>query len=220
MEGKLISIEEVVDTASTIIKPSDDTDRLTMRQWVWMGVQELGPSVMDTKTCTLYPTDDLKLRKPDDLLQTTSIALYTANGNELFYRYRGQGSRIHIQTGEYTATPVDLSDDEHYFILGDNAEGLVERAELKYIGIPLDDAGLPKILEEDLFALVTFLKFMYSWADGSNQSEVQNNKLMWEQERRKRRSARRAITPLAADEILRRWQTLIPAKPHPRWKHF
>lgn len=203
---RFISIDEVVDNAKTIILDADDKSHLLMRQWVYLGVKQIGVSLDNIEVCTLNAHDG-SFRKPDNFLIVDDIALYDDSDNEYQMNYRGPGTRIHKATEPLTPAPIDLSEDDYYFHMGSSGCEYVTKAVIRYYALPLDEYGDVKIAERYLLALMFFLKFM--WDTRQNNATREESKINWTQNLLKQKALNRAPSPLAAEYTARKLNSMI-----------
>lgn len=217
MNTKFVSVDEVVATAESFIGPVSATDRNLMRQWAYLGLRNIGASKAWVETCVIYPKE-LEARKPDDMYKAIDLALYNASNVELYFAFRGTGTRIHspknLQSRNQQYLPefgavIDVSEDNFYFHLGSNGSD-VAYIKLKYFKLPIDENGLPLIPEDHVLAIAFFIQWIWSKRKGDNRSEIDQNKRDWKIERAKVRSANNMPSQLETDEINRKWMSMIP----------
>ena len=217
MTTKFVPVDEVVATAETFIGPQSATDRNVMKQWAYLGLRNIGPSKVWIENCILY-AKDLEMRKPDDMYKPIDIALFTENNAEVKFAYRGTGLPIHAPKNSITRSGlyqpefgavIDLSDDNYYFHLGSNG-GNVSYAKLKYFKLPIDENKMPLIPEDHVLALAFFIQWIWSKRKGDNRSEIEQNRQDWVKEKRRVRSNNQLPSQIEADEINRKWMSMIP----------
>lgn len=211
----LVPIEQVVSTAMSVLEKADTADRAYFKEWVYLGLLEIGPNLAWYAEATLYP-DTFTLKKPDGFHSAIDLGLYDSSKNELKYVYRGMGTRIHasdnslLNAAAYAPTqgaPIDVSEDEYYFHLGTNSTQ-VSYAVVKYWQIPLDENGDLLIPEMDIMALVQFLRYMwYMRKDDKTGMAMQKNS--WIAARNEARGAHRTPSMLVGGEIARSWNSMI-----------
>lgn len=215
-----VSIDEAIDTAMSFIEGADAIDRNIFRQWVYLGLRQIGPSKDWIKDATLY-ADDFTLRKPDDCYKLIDVALFTATNQELSYAYRGAGTRIHsnrkLQTLSTSTRPItnviDLSEDSYYLHFGttqDQLGSLVSYAKIKYLQLPVDEDGLPKIPENHVFAIAMFIVWRWTAKDKNNWHLAPQAKADWLEQRNIAKSLNRLPSQLEGTEIARKWMTMLP----------
>lgn len=221
----LVPASQVVATAKSLIEDADNIDRAFFLEWVYLGLQELGPNTSWLGEAQIYPTD-YSLRKPDDLHTSLKLALYDSNGGELQYTYRGLGTRSHasdntlVNDGTYApalGSTIDLSEDQFYFHLG-SSEGAqrVAYAKLTYFKLPTDANGDLLVPESDVLALTFFIRYM--WAFRKNDlSAVSLLHPIWIRRRNEARTAHKIPDQLIGTEIARLFSSLIPKM---RFKQF
>lgn len=211
-----VPIDQVVATFNSLMEGADSIDTAFVKEWVYLGIQEIGPNISWYNECDIYPVD-LTLQKPKDFHQAIDIALYDSGGCELAYVFRGKGRRIHksdtalINEDVYApelASPIDLSEDQYYYHLGSNANGVVASAVLKYWKLPTDVNGDLLIPENDVFPLALFCRYCYYMRKDDKQG-IAFAKPIWIAARNEARGAHRTLSMLEAGEIARSWNTMI-----------
>jgi len=218
-----VSVDQVIATASSIIEQVDTMDRAYFKEWVYLGLQQIGPNTAWYNDVTLYP-NNLELKKPSDMYAPVDLALYDGNNHELRFTYRGLGRRLHqsgnnvLDEGVYApefGAPIDLSEDAYYFYLGTNSSQ-VSYALLKYLKYPVDEVGNLMIPENDVLPLSYFVKYMWYCRKDDKQGMGQwNNK--WIAARNEVRGEHKTPSLLDATEMARTWNSLIQKA---RYKNF
>lgn len=216
VSSSFVTADQVIATAASIIEDADTMDRAFFKEWIYLGLQQIGPTDAWVTECTLYPNDGLQLPKPKDMYMPLDLGLYDVGGNELRYSFRGLSTRIHqsgnttLDAGQYApefGAPIDLSEDSYYFHLGTNSS-LVSYAVLKYLKYPVDEVGNLLIPEKDILPLSFFLKYMwYCRKDDKVGMGQWNNK--WIAARNEARGEHRIPSILDATEIARGWTSMI-----------
>jgi hypothetical protein len=202
---RFISVEDVIANVATIVPEADDHLRNIWKQWVYLGMKQLGPALDDIRVCDIFPEDN-SFKKPDDLLVIDDIALYNQNGDEYQYTYRGPGKRIHTATEPVNSMPIDVSEDDYYIHLGTSGD-VVSKATIRYFGQPLDEDGLMRIPERYLNALMFYCAFMTEVRNkGSKLGEFES---LWKTERRIQRNLNRTPHPLQAKAIAKKFNSMI-----------
>lgn len=210
-----ITIDTLIARAQTTIPNSDSMDKNIWREWVWMGLQDLGISDEDVKTIVIYPKEGLA-KKPEDMRSVIDIALYDATGNMLKHKFRTGGKRIYEDRridDVYGEIPVDVSEDRYNIILGTNGNNVHEIL-VRYFSYPIDPATkLPLIREDETMALIYFIRFMWAMRKDDNRSEIAEKQRMWymESDRAKARKKMESVSPEKAKAIMRNWMRLIPS---------
>lgn len=210
-----VPVDQVIATAMSILEGADTVDRAYFKEWVYLGLTELGPNTAWYDEAVVYPVE-LALKKPDNIYSIIDVALYDVNKNELVYTYRGKGSRIHasdsvaLNSGEYAPSlgaPIDLSEDSYYFHLGSNGAS-VASALIKYWKFPVDENGDLLIPEQDVFTLALFCRYMFSMRKDDKVGIGQFHNL-WIAARNEARAAHRTPSMLEGTEIARSWNSMI-----------
>jgi|SRR5690606_4652185 len=217
--AKYATLEEVISTAQTVVKASDNFDRNIWRQWVWMANLELGISDDDIKTCILYPKYFVA-KLPDDCRYIIEVVLYDASGSRLHHKFRSGKKRIFNNTSSFVSSdgegslqylPVDVSSDAYNIYLGSNSENVASIA-IRYFGYPLDQNGLPMIKDEDIMACVYYIRYMQALRDDDNRSKIEQDQVNWfrEADRARARKKMASMTPDKARSILSNMMSLLP----------
>lgn len=215
VSSSFVPVDQVVATAMSLVEVADTIDRAYMKEWVYLGLNDIGPNVSWFKEASLIPTG-LQMRKPTDLYSTVDITLYDANNCELKATYRGLGTRSHfsdnslINQGVYApalGAPVDLSEDAYYFNLGSNGTA-VAQAKIKYMAHPVDEDGNLMIPENLVLPLSYFVVYMYSIRKSNLQGQQVNNQ-KWIAARNEARGANNTPTMLVGTELARSWNSMI-----------
>lgn len=208
-----VSIDTVIARAQTTIPQADTMDKNIWREWVWMGLQDLGISDEDVKSVVLYPHEGLA-KKPTDMRVMLDLNLYDSAGNQLSHRFRTGGYRLYDDTRIQTIIPipVDVSEDRWNIILGTNGDD-VAKIVIRYFSYPIDpETNLPLIREDETMALVYFIRFMWAMRKDDNRSEIAEKQRMWymESDRIRARKKMESLTPEKAKTIMKNWMRLIP----------
>jgi hypothetical protein len=218
-----ITIDTLIARAQTTIATSDPMDRNIWREWVWMGLQDLGLSDEDVKTVVLYPKNGLA-KKPEDMRSMIDLSLYDSSGNQLTHKFHTGGKRIYEDQRLYDAygittggivneIPVDVSEDRWNIVLGTNGDHVYSII-LRYFSYPIDpENGLPLIREDETMALLYFIRFMWAMRKDDNRSEIAEKQRMWymESDRVKARKKMESLSPEKAKAIMRNWMRMIPS---------
>jgi hypothetical protein len=205
---RFISVEEVVANAQSIIPDADDKITNLMKQWVYLGVKEIGIALEDIKVCELYPEDN-SFRKPDNLVLIDDIALLDSTGLEYQYTYRGPGKRIHDGTEPDTTVPIDISEDDYYIHMGSTGSGIA-KAVLRYYALPIDEHGDIKIKQDYLVPLIDYLTYM--WARRTESRNLGMYYDLWKSQLLKAKARNRAVSPLAAKAVADKINSMIKKK--------
>lgn len=208
-----VSIDTVIARAQTTIPQADTMDKNIWREWVWMGLQDLGISDEDVKSVVLYPHEGIA-KKPTDMRVMLDLNLYDSAGNQLSHRFRTGGYRLYDDTRIQTIIPipVDVSEDRWNIILGTNGND-VAKIVIRYFSYPIDpETNLPLIREDETMALVYFIRFMWAMRKDDNRSEIAEKQRMWymESDRIRARKKMESLTPEKAKTIMKNWMRLIP----------
>lgn len=208
-----ISIDMLIARAQTTISGADSMDKNIWREWVWMGLQDLGISDEDVKSIVLYPKDGIA-KKPDDMRVMIDMKLVDSANNQLSHKFRTGGYRLYEddRIEGIHEIPVDVSEDRFNYILGTNASS-VNKIVIRYFAYPIDpETKLPLIREDETMALIYFIRFMWAMRKDDNRSEIAEKQRMWfmESDRVKARKKMESLTPEKAKSIMRNWMRMIP----------
>lgn len=209
--------DEVIATAMSVMENADTIDRAFLKQWVYLGLEQIGPNTSWYGEATLYPVE-FSFRKPEDMHSPIDIALYDASGTELKYTFKGKGSRIHrsdndsVNNGNYApefGSTVDLSEDAYYFNISSNGTAdQVSYAILKYWKFPVDDNGDLLVPVNDTMPLIIFLRYMFYMRKDDKQG-IGLTYPMWLQARREAKASHNTPSILEGSEIARTWNSMI-----------
>lgn len=208
-----ITIDTLISRAQTTIPNADSMDKNIWREWVWMGLQDLGLSDEDVKTIVLYPKEGLA-KKPDDMRVMIDLSLLDSNEKQLKHKFHAGGYRIYADKRLYDTineVPVDVSEDRYNIVLGTNGDG-VSKILIRYFSYPIDPkTKLPLIREDETMALIYFIRFMWAMRKDDNRSEIQEKQRMWymECDRVKARKKMESLTPEKAKSIMKNWMQMI-----------
>lgn len=189
---KYVELDSVVAEALSIIGLSGDDDlaKNFARMWAWRAVVDMPITDDALKVTKIYPKN-LILKKPVDMRRPLEVALYDASDCLIPHKFHGGKSRMYpdVEGGSYTNSDgevvyfsVDLSEDGQAYYLGTNAGDNVTYAKVRYFAYPLDSQGYPMIREEAVQTCMYYIRFMWSLRKNENQSEIANNRLMYQQE--------------------------------------
>ncbi len=205
---RFISVEEVVANAQSVIPEADDRATNIMKQWVYLGIKEIGVSLEDIKVADLFPEDN-SVRKPDDLIIIDDVALLDSAGNEYQYHYRGPGTRIHTASEPTDAYPIDISEDDYYIHLGSTGSGITT-VRIRYYALPIDEHGDIKIKQDYLLPLIDYLAYM--WARRTKDKSLGTYLTLWTQQLLKAKAKNRAVSPIAMKALSEKINSMIKKK--------
>jgi hypothetical protein len=189
-----VEFEEVVSESIATIGAAgnDEIAKQYCRQWLYRGLMQLGTTDDTIEVCKV-DAKNLLIKKPKNLKKLLEIALYDANDCFLPHTYRSGNKRIYPETGGYTYTvnegtdeevtytlPVDLSENRTSYVIGTNGT-MVSYGMLRYYPYPLDQNGIPLIREDEVEALTLYCRLKWSMRRNENQSEIGQNRLAWQQ---------------------------------------
>lgn len=161
---RYVTLDEVVANALTIMPQADDETRVAMRQWVYLAKRKLGPSKGDLRVATIGISNN-RIRKPDDFIFATDLALLDDSGNERNYQFEGRGFAVHDENTGRRQPWVEahyVSEDNDFYYLSITGDTNVTRARLEYLALPLDDGGNLMINEHETEAIMSYLRYMFA----------------------------------------------------------
>jgi hypothetical protein len=201
---KLLSLDEVVANAMTIIPGVKKEMRPYFDQWAWLALRQLGPVKENLAVATLT-LEDLSFAKPSDFISAIDIALFNAAGEELKYHYRSGKQRIH-NTEETNSCFIEVSEGDQYYYVSSNADTAgINHAVLRYYAMPLDENGRPVIQDYMTVAIMAFCRWMWELREGKGSS----GEAMWRVEAARARSKGKMPDMLQGKQIARTWMTMI-----------
>ena len=205
---RFISVEDVVANAQSVIPEADDRATNIMKQWVYLGIKEIGVSLEDIKVAELYPEDN-SVRKPEDIIVIDDIALLDSAGNEYQYHYRGPGTRIHSASEPTDDYPIDISEDDYYIHFGSTGSGIT-KVVIRYYALPIDEHGDIKIKQDYLVPLIDYLQYM--WARRTKDKNVGFYLSLWKEQMLKAKAKNRAVSPIAMKALSEKINSMIKKK--------
>lgn len=210
-----VDIDTVIARAETVIPKCTTEDKAIFREWTWMSLQDLGISDEDIKSATLYPKNGL-CKKPDDFRVLVDLVCVDSTNSQLLHKFRTKGHRLYYDTRNQiqitTTIPVDVSEDRFNFILGTNADD-VAALNIRYYAYPVDKkTGLPMIREDEVMAIIYFIRYMWAMRKDDNRSEINEKQIAWarESDRVRARKKMTSLTEEKAKAIGKSWLRLIP----------
>lgn len=208
---RFVDIDEVIATASTLIKGMTDEERLLAKQWVWMAMRKIGPSSDSILTVDIDVVDKT-IAIPDDCISNgiIDLALYDSNGNQLKHRFHKGGDKK-TNLKEYTeGSRVDIYQDDSFIHISDSNYDIVT-CRMKYYAFPLDDCGFPKIHEHHMFPVIMFIRWMMGIRNNpASPFELSTAERNWRESLDVAKSRNKAVSVLNAQEIARTWSSLMP----------
>ncbi len=222
--SSFVPADQVIATAMSISEGADTIDRAFLKEWVYLGLLEIGPNTAWFDDATLYPVD-YSMRKPENMHSAISLSLHDSSGAELKYVLRGYGRRNHdsdnqlVREGTYApalGAPIDLSEDAHYYNIGTATGNLVSYGQLKYWKFPVDEHGDLMVPESDVLTLAKFLKYMMYFRKDDKQGIALTHPI-WTAARNEARGAHRTPDIFHGTETARTFQSMIQKQ---RFKQF
>lgn len=212
-------LNSVIAEALSITPDVDAADWAMARQWAVTALMQLGTSEDEIDVCQI-DAKNLILKKPPEMRSSIELSLYDANTVYIPHIMRSGKTRIYPDYRTIAATinsqtiypiPVDVSEDQDAFYLGTNGEN-VKYALVRYFKYPLDDNGMPKIREDEKFAIMCYIQWAKASKKGENQSEIFNKWQMWAKQHDMARARKKSdMTNDKHKTISRNWMRLLPS---------
>ena len=188
---KYVTLDSVVNEAIATLGLSGDDDlaKNFCRTFVWRFVVDLPITDDAIKVSKVYPKN-LIIKKPPEMRRALDVALYDSSDCLIPHIFHSGKQRTYPNIeelaytnsdGDVVYTGIDLSEDGQAYYLGTNGTP-VSYALLRYFAYPLDSSGQPMIREEAVEAATLFCRYKWSLRKNENQSEIANNRLMYQQE--------------------------------------
>lgn len=219
MAGRFVPVEEVIAEAASIMSGVTYAEKQMMRQWAYTAQRLIGFSKADVKVSADIILSDFSAPKPDDLIRTLDLALFLADGTELFVKYKGAGFKLpagandaRIHTDNRTAVrKVAISEDNNFFNVEEFTSPDPDNAYIivKYLGLPLDASGLPLIPEHCKFAIMMYIRFMWEMRQGGGRLGVREAENMWLRHRVTAEAKGKTPDIWEADQIAKTINSLI-----------
>ena len=222
MPSRLITSDEVLAEASSIIKDASEQEKVFMRQWIYRAQREIGFSHFDIKVSEPITVVDYSAAKPDDFVKAIDVALFDSTGNEIITRYKGWGKRQDLlpegglartrQDVRLQVNAINISEDQDYFHTGVFAQGEDDTAYMvmKYYALPIDSAtNLPLIPESNTLAIMMYIRWMWMMRQNENQSSIDIARDVWLRERARASSRNNTPSQLEGGEIARKINSMI-----------
>lgn len=210
-----VDIDTVIARAETVIPKATTEDKAVWREWTWMSLQDLGISDEDIKSATLYPKNGL-CKKPDDFRVLVDLVCVDSSNAQLTHKFRTKGHRLYYDIRNLlqmsSGIPVDVSEDRFNFILGTNASE-VAAVNIRYFSYPIDKkTGMPMIREDEVMAIIYFIRYMWAMRKDDNRSEIQEKQVAWfrESDRVRAKKKMTSLTEEKAKSIGKSWMRHIP----------
>lgn len=218
MAGRFVTVEEVVAEASSIMKGVTSAERQMMRQWVWTSQRLIGWSKADIKVSENLILSDHATAKPSDLIRTIDLGLFLSNGTEMLVKYKAGGHRstgdenlrIHSD-GRSVVRRVIVTEDANFFYTDVFTEPSPTDSYLvvRYYGLPLDSNLLPLIPEHCKFALMMFIRWMWSMRNNDSRTVQAMAEQQWLRHRRIAEGKSKTPDLLEAEAIARTANSMI-----------
>jgi len=232
MAYNLISIDEVVAMAFTLLDSEESRDEILFENWAWDAVREIGPTrVSKRKQC--LPVIDRCITKPKDFCYAIDMSLLDPCNNAHYFqysesgwlastqRYNNDSSTLYLNSGS-TYNCIKVTETNCTFELSQEAdcENIV-KAELLYYHLPLDDQGRMLIEENLKLAIIAYIEYCFykmhrarSRHPGKTNmvpmSEVDWYYNKWVRLKSQKKAEARMPDILSASTIFNNWVTGIP----------
>lgn len=221
MASRLITLDEVLAEAASIIKDASEQEKAFMRQWIYRAQREIGFSNVDIKISEPLTLTDFSVKKPNDFLKTIDLALYTSDGREIRTSWKGWGkdkaslpegsdARIHEDL-RIEVQRIQVSEDLDYFHTESFAEGTDDTSYLivKYYALPIDSQELPLIPESNTLAIMMYIKWMWEIRQNRNQAAIAQSRDVWLRERARASARNQTPSVLEGKQISRTINSMI-----------
>lgn len=211
--SKFITVDTVISRAQIALGHTDDGYRNVFREFVWDAVLEIGVSTGEKKT-ELITIDGLNIEKPCDYLYPVDLTLKSQSDKfrDIFATYQALASESKQKRG---SSGLSVSEDDENFIL-ERDQGNYTQAELTYYSYPVDDKGMPKIVQHSSRAIVAYIEYMFAKRIRSRNfrmmpmSDIQFLNKQWEKLYKKAKTHKDMPNGLQIEELMSRWASLIP----------
>lgn len=216
--SKFVTLDSVTAEAKSILKTATDKDRLIFQQWVYRALREIGPGKQNVDICRLY-AKDFSFKKPDDMHSAIDVGLFRADGSEVPYRYQAGKKRIHTRRTRFAreglydnvdVNKIDLSEDDYYFHISTDVNASISYADVRYFKMPVDEDGMPMIPEDQVFAIMMFIRYMWMMRENGPMNSIMESKQTWLQERDRAKSRNKMPSMLEGTQIAIEWMSMIP----------
>jgi hypothetical protein len=222
MPSRLITLDEVLAEASSIISDASEQEKVFMRQWVYRAQRQIGFSKIDIKVSDALVLDDFSVAKPADMVSIIDLALFTGDGSEIKINYKGWGknqallpeggsARVH-QDLRRVVNAINVTEDIDYIHTESFSEGNAGTAYIiaKYYALPMDSTGLPMIPEENTFAIMMFIRWMWIMRQNSQSiAAIAEAKRTWKEERIAAKSRTNTPSVLEGKEEAKKLNSMI-----------
>lgn len=219
MPSRLITLDEVLAEASSIIKDATEQEKIFMRQWIYRAQRQIGFSHVDIKVSDPILLIDYSAQKPDDFIKAIDIALFDEDDNEIVSKYKGWGqkpdeggiARTH-QDVRSIVSAINISEDLNYFHTGTFSQGEDDTAYVvvKYYALPVDpNTALPLIPEGNTLAIMMYIRYMWAMRQNENQTSIAMAEQAWLRYRAMARSSNHTPSVLEGKEIARTINSMI-----------
>jgi hypothetical protein len=201
----MMSIDEVVANAMTVIPEADDHIRLIARQWAYNALREIGPSKYHIKVEEIEP-EDLAIKKPCDFVYGLDISFFRGD-NEVLADYEPGRARIHkdVRLGEQY---LQFTEDVNYYYISDSSEYPgITKVWLRYYATPVDKNGDPMFDDDFLPAIEAFIKFKMAYRNSSQDWPMHRE--VWKMELRRAKAKAKMPDELQMNKIATRWMSMI-----------
>lgn len=225
------TVDEIISAIYTRIDHIDDRDELVYRDWIYDAEREIGAPNLYIKKKKV-PVTDFMFEKPCDLAHLVDLNLLGSGGQVYNYEFDGSNfldSEVALDNTDTTydlglnrSHPIRVAEQEHCFVIGSNANGVVE-AEMSYYAFPIkeDDDGTYSILipETHKLAVISYVEFQHFKRERNRtrkqgnlvpMSEVTYYEDKWIREMQKSKGRNKMPNLPELDTIAFKWMTMIP----------
>jgi hypothetical protein len=218
-----VDLDSAVAEALQYVANASPEDEAICRQFAWRALIQFGSGEDEIDTA-IIKIKNLIAKKPANCRDVIELACYDSAGNLLPHTFRTGKKRIYPNS-EYLAVStqsdgaelvywqsVDISEDRYNIIIGTNGVEVSE-IHLRYYSYPLDTKGQPMIREEEMMAIILYIRYALSMRRNDNRSEIEQNKMSWfhEFDRVKAAKKSRGLNNDKRKLISRNWMKMLPS---------
>jgi hypothetical protein len=219
MATRLVTVDEVVAEAASIIKGASDQERHLMRQWAYSGNAEIGVSKLNMKVSAPLLLDDFSAAKPVDHVRTIDLALYDSAGSEIIIQWKGFGANMGYDTGiarthkdvRVGTVMISVTEDLDFFHTEEFGGDYVDGAYIitKYYGTPVDVNGLPLIASSSKFAVMMYIRYMWQLRNNDSITALRDGEKRWRIARAAAESKLKTPDVIEGKEIAKKANSMI-----------
>jgi len=214
----IITMEEVVANAATIVQAEDREARNLFRQWAYLGARQLLHNKGDIEVDEITPAAGL-IAKPKYFVKGKGLALYDSDGGELYWRFnpytkeRIHDTNIYVENRNKGSYPiVTVTEQSDAYALDSYYGDSVALAKLRYYKLPIDaNTDEPFFYSNQLLALMFFIQWMW-YTRNRDLAAAGAAKADWMVEQHKVKIDNKIPDEMEAQEIAKTWNSMIQKK--------